>query len=221
MRHQRAPDGQHLLFAARERERRRGAPVLQRRKELVDAPQAFGLHGATSPIGAQTQVVVDGKFCKELPPFRNLRESERHDMLRRDAGEIHAVENDAPLARRRLDFRDRAQERRLSRAVRTEHGHHLAGSHAQVDAVQNGELAVARMESAHVEHGRVHALTCALCPRYAAITAGSLRTAFGVPSAMSSPKFKTSTRSLTAITKRMSCSIKSIVTPRSRSEPTS
>ena len=71
-RHQRAPDGDHLLLPARQTSGRVGPLVTQDRKQGVDALQFDLVACRVAAVGvrAQPQILLDAQQWKEHPAFR-------------------------------------------------------------------------------------------------------------------------------------------------------
>src|SRR5581483_9561720 len=129
-----------------------------------------------------------GHAREELAALRRLRDPELHDLVRRVMGDVAAAEGDRALARM-VQPVDRAQRRRLARAVRADERDDLAVAHLDRDALQRLDRAVVRLDVAHLEERRAvraHAPTAAL-PRYASITRSFRWMSCGVPSAIFSP----------------------------------
>jgi hypothetical protein len=74
--------------------------------------------------------------------------------VRRQAGDVGAVEDDAAAVRRELPAELRHQ-RRLAGAVGADEGVDLAARDLQVDAIGRDQAAEALLEAAHVEQRRV------------------------------------------------------------------
>src|SRR5205085_8172503 len=102
-----------------------------------------------------------------------------HDPLRRAAEQLGAVEAHAALRAR--DARERAQRRRLARAVGAEDRHDLALVDGEREVADHGHRPVAGLEALDLEEAHAGA------PRYASITCGSSCTSAGLPSAISRP----------------------------------
>src|SRR4029453_17812900 len=77
--------------------------------------------------------------------------------------------------------------------------------------VERLRVAVEDIEVVDAQHH-----STASAPRYDCTTAGSRTTASGAPSAIAAPWCNTSTRAASAITARMTCSIRRMVSPDSR-----
>src|SRR6185295_3941956 len=102
----------------------------------------------------------------------------------------------------------------LARTVGTENDAQLARLDRQRYAVDSGYRPVRHRQIRDPEQ-----LAHSSDPRYASMTLGSARISAEVPSAIFSPKLMTTTRSETAITTCMLCSMSSRVTPASRKRP--
>src|SRR3954447_6402599 len=104
-------------------------------------------------------------------------------------GDVAPLEADAP-APRIVQAVDRAQRRRLPRAVRADQRDDLALAHVERDPLQRLDRAVVRVHVLELENDAVglgHVALAAPLPRYASITRSSFCTSVGVPSAIFSP----------------------------------
>src|SRR5262249_11282285 len=138
---------------------------------------------------------------------------------RTQATDRFTVELDRSLPRRQ-EPGDRLEQRRLARSVRTEHRHQLAGLDPQRDSAEHVEASVARVHVVDGEHAghRRRAWRCRPSrggPKYDSSTAGLLRSASGVPSAMTRPMASAYMRLDRPITASMLCSMRTMVVPRS------
>src|SRR5262245_4746491 len=133
------------------------------------------------------------------------------DLVRLQAQQVDpALETDLPGARPQ-QAEQRLDDGGLARAVGTENDTQLARLDRQRYPIDG------RYRS--VRHGQIRDLeqvAHSSDPRYASMTLGLARISAEVPSAIFSPKLMTTTRSETAITTCMLCSIRSRVTPASR-----
>ena len=82
--HQRAANGQHLLFPAGKRARQLLAPLFQTRQKFKHHLVIGGncLAGICAGIGAKLQVLLHGKLGKHAPPLRHLRKAKANDFMR-------------------------------------------------------------------------------------------------------------------------------------------
>ena len=124
-------------------------------------------------------------------------------MRARIGGEIATMSSPAKRDRARHrpdDARDRPQRRGLARAVGAEQRDDLAGRDRQVHVAHDGGVVVAGRHAldgeerfAHVDSSLISSWICFTLPlpRYAAMTAGSLRTSSGLPCAMTLPNSST------------------------------
>src|SRR5947207_1883800 len=72
-RHERAPDRDHLLLAARDVARLGGAPLLEAREVTVDDLEIRLRRPAVAPrVGARQQILLDGEVLEDVPPFHHL-----------------------------------------------------------------------------------------------------------------------------------------------------
>ena len=139
--HQRAADREHLLLAAGQRAGRRLPHRIEHRKQGEDARKLRFQIGVAARPGAEPQIVLDRQRREHLPPFRHLRDAERHPPVRGQSLDRLAVEADR-AAGDRLHAGNGAQQRRLAGAVGAEQRHDLAGATSQRDAVQRLDAAV-------------------------------------------------------------------------------
>src|SRR5207247_9381576 len=153
--HQRAAEGEHLLFAAGERASLLVAPLAEPREELEGA-LGGGLERAVAPrVRAEAEVLPDRQLHERAAAFGAVRETGAGDRLRAEPVGATAREDDLAGAAHRS--RDRSQRRRLAGAVRAEDGRDLALGHGERDAVQCLHLAVARLDRLQLEQAHVSA----------------------------------------------------------------
>ena len=149
--HERAPDGRHLLLAARQRLRRRLAPLDEHRKQVVDALER-PIAGLAPAVGADPQVLLDAERREQAPPLRHQGDAEPHDLGRRQAADRPAVEHDA-AGLCRQEAGDGLEEGRLAGAVGADDGERLARVELEVDAVEGLEVAVEGGEPMGLKQG--------------------------------------------------------------------
>jgi len=180
--HEGPADGEHLLLAARHRPGLLADAFAQPRERVehvlgIGGDLAFG----RAREGAQFQVLAHGHAREHAPALRRVTDAQAHDRMRSAAAQILAVKEDA--SRGRADeAADRAQRRRLARAVGTDERDDLAFVDVQRDAGERGDASVPRDQVLDFE--QPHATGA---PRYASITFGSAITTSGGPSAIFSP----------------------------------
>ena len=132
----------------------------------------------------------------------------RHTRWARHAAEIDAVE--AQRARpRALEPGDRVDERGLARAVGADHRDDLAVADLERGVPDRGGVAVGDRQSARASSNMGLA-------QVDLDTRGSRMASRGRPAAITSPSFRTTTRSDSSSTARMRCSTKTMLTPRAR-----
>jgi hypothetical protein len=155
----RAPaDGEHLLLPAGQGARLLSTALGEDGKEAVDAlqrlPDAPAVH---FDVGAHLEVLEHGHLGKDDAALRHIGEPARQHLVRAQAGDLLAVEDD-PAARGADEAHDGLEGGGLARAVGTDHAHHLARVHLERDLVEDGDLAVARgqpfREEEEIRHGR-------------------------------------------------------------------
>ena len=97
--HQRATDGDHLLFAARGIAGLRARALLQARKIIVNQLQILLDRGiAVAPrVGAGQQVFLDREMLEAMPAFHDLDDALLHQFRGRHLVDAFAEELDAAL----------------------------------------------------------------------------------------------------------------------------
>ncbi len=171
IRHEAAPDRQHLLLAARERAGLLAAPLgkaREQRQNLVEALRV-GARGALR-IGAQLEIFLDRHGGEELPSLGHEDEAARRLGVRRKPRHILAGEDDAPAPRRDA-AEDRPQGRRLAGAVRADDGGEMAGVGLERNVPQHLHLAIAGGERGDFEERPFHHAS----PRNSLASSGSPR----------------------------------------------
>ena len=150
---ERAGDRHHLALAARQATGRQMALAGEIGKEGVDRGDALGARGRRDDARRQAKIVLDAHAREHVLGLRHESEAATDEAMGGEAGDIRAVEPHRP----RLDRRqagDRLDQRRLARAVGTEHRDDLARCDAQRRAVDDRHAGiVAGDEIAHLERG--------------------------------------------------------------------
>src|SRR6266481_1025984 len=142
-----APDGQHLLLAAREL----GALAPQALLQVWEETENGVDRQAAGPdLGGQQQVFLDVQARKDAPLLRAEGQAEARDPIGPERRQLLPAEADRPLAAGD-HAHDRLERRGLARAVAPEERHHLALPHLEVDAVEDVRLAVPGVEVADLE----------------------------------------------------------------------
>ena len=90
--------------------------------------------------------------AKDAAAFRRLGDAQVCDLVRRQAGDVAAVEHDAALARARI-AEDGHHQRRLAGAIGADQGDDLAGMDVEIDAFERDDVAVIGLHAAHREQG--------------------------------------------------------------------
>src|SRR5262249_59735893 len=121
-RHYRAAEREHLLLPAGERARLLALALLEPR-EVLEHVLGVLFHAATSRVGAEAEVLPDGKLVERPPPFGHVRDAGACGSVG-PARKLRAVEEDVPGPAH--GARDGTQRRRLAGAVRAEDGDELA-----------------------------------------------------------------------------------------------
>src|SRR5262249_26804717 len=142
VRHQRAPDRQHLLLAARERAGDLPAALLKPREQRGDRLERpeHG-HSALRLAPGHGEVFADGEATKHAAALRDQGHPERRDGLGRPAGDGAAVDADRAAAGREQADRD-VHRGRLAGAVASEQAQQPPLAQTQRHAVQHVAVAV-------------------------------------------------------------------------------
>src|SRR2546430_2098052 len=173
-----ARDGEHLLLAAGEAPAPLPPALAQDGEVLEDAVERPARVLAVAPR-RKTEVLADVEMRKDLASFGHVAHPEPEDAVRRLAGDLAVLEAHGAGARRRQSH-DRAQRRRLARAIAPEQHGDLARRHREGHVAQHVALAVEGVERVDREqHGQSRP------PRYAFCTSGFARISAAVPSAIS------------------------------------
>src|SRR5215469_14666181 len=146
--HEGAPDGQHLLLAARELVRAIAPTLAQPGEELVHAFQA----PAPAPAPRHLEILADGEGGEDAAPLRHKGHAALYHAIRRPGGDVRSLEAHAAAAGR-CEADDGADERGLAHAIATEDPQDLARLHAEGDALQHMAVAVVGVHVLHLEHG--------------------------------------------------------------------
>ena len=172
--HERPADGHRLLLAAGQLRGLLLAALSHPAEQLVhalDRPRARPRVG-----GADLQVLLHRQRPEQPSSLRHHGDSPGGPAFGPQPGHVRAVEQDR--ARGRLvQAGDRAQQRRLARAVRADDRVDLAGEHPQRDPVQGPQLPVVHDQAADLQQRRP-----AACPAPVSRCGhGSLRSAPAPP----------------------------------------
>jgi hypothetical protein len=92
---------------------------------------------------------------EQAPVLRHVRDAERRQFVRGHRRQVLPAEADRAAARAD-QAGDHTEQGGLARAVRPDHAHRLARLHAQADAEERLEVAVARVDAGKVQ-GRLGA----------------------------------------------------------------
>src|SRR5271163_1204960 len=150
--HQRAPDRQHLLFAARELVAEMRSSLGETRKQRIDFRQRpFGR--AEARRRRRDQILLHRERREYLSPFRNEAEPVLRPDEGRRVGEVAALEGYAPLPQWQKS-ENAAHGRGLAHAVAPEQRYNFAARYFEIDAEQHLRLAVARLYRLDAKHLR-------------------------------------------------------------------
>ena len=136
LRHERPPDGDHLLLPAGEVACPAPSEVPELREQLVDVG---GIARGGLPC-AEAEVVVHAQIGEQLAALGYMGKP--------------PTAGDRPRTGRD-DARERVEQRRLSSSVRPDEGDHLAAPDFKADVVEGDSRAIADDESVDGEQGRV------------------------------------------------------------------
>ena len=100
---------------------------------------------------AELEVLLHGEPRKDLPALRHVSQPEPGARVRRQPGDVRAVEADGAGARRQ-EPGDAFEERRLAHAVAAEDGGDGAGRRFERDVAQRMAAAVVLVERVDGEH---------------------------------------------------------------------
>src|SRR5262249_36477108 len=157
-RHDRAPERDHLLLAARQRLAALTAALLEAREHGVDALEAVAHELCLAhQVRADFQVVLDRKPRKDMPSLGPLRHAKPDDPVRREAADRRAFEADGAGAWAQEPGYG-AQRRRLAGAVAADQSDDLALEDVKRHVAHRGCLAVSDLEVLDFKHGRRSAL---------------------------------------------------------------
>ena len=145
-RHQSATHGDHLLLASGERPRELRPSLVEQWEECVDALEVF-LPALRVPdqVGAHLEVLEHRHRPEEPAVLRDDRHPLLDPIARRAAGHLLAAELDGAVTGLH-EPEDRLERRGLSRSVTAKERHELALAHVQVQALEDVDLSVVRVD---------------------------------------------------------------------------
>src|SRR5262249_29449429 len=177
--HQPPPNGEHLLLASAQGPCHLQSPLLQDGEETeYHSERLLEFLQIASRVAPQAQILLHTELGKEAAALGNQGKPDGGAKMRRFARDLARIKHDSSRIRV-VEPRYGAQDRRLAAAVAAQQRDDLAGLHRKTDVVNRRHLMVANGELFHLEDHD--------SPKYAAITAGSLRTCSGVPWAILRP----------------------------------
>ena len=150
-RHQRAPDRELLLLAARKVAAAPPQHVVENREQAEDLV-VDGALGARQGRKAGLQVLLDRKKRENLAPLRNIAETGARPLMGRERAHLLAV----PLDRARGDAvlaDDGAQQRRLADAVAAKHAQDSSDFGLERHRAQRLRRAIEEIDAIDVQHG--------------------------------------------------------------------
>src|SRR2546421_7601243 len=134
-RHQAASDREHLLLATRKRATDLIQTLFDARKQFEDM---FLVPPNSLPVlageGAEEQVVADGQAAEDPAPLRHVPDSQPHDLVRGDVGDVFPAKPYLTLCRR-SQAGNGSERCRLTRPVAADQGDDFAFVDMQRDAV--------------------------------------------------------------------------------------
>jgi hypothetical protein len=149
--HQRTADRDHLLLAARQGAGELLEALLDARKQREDARQILVEFGSAAPrIGAHFEIFVDRHAWEQAPRFQHRRDAAAHPFGGANAFQRMAVVKDL-AAGRRDGSHDCLHRRRLARGVAAQQANDLARRDPVIDAFQDVQVAVMRINPAKFE----------------------------------------------------------------------
>ncbi len=151
-RHERAADRQHLLLAARERAGDLGDALVEPGEQREDALEIARDHRRVAArVGAHHEVLAHAQAIEDAAALGHVCDAALDHHVRRHARERLIVQRErAP--RRHEQSRDRAERRRLPRAVVAEQRHDLALADLEPHALERGDLAVGDVDVVKAQH---------------------------------------------------------------------
>src|SRR5262249_33782248 len=151
-RHERAPDREHLLLAARQRPGRL-PPALGEARKLIEYPHHIrrDLAAIAAQVSAHFQIFQYRHLWENVAPLRTMRDPEGENSAGRDMGDVAAFERDRACDRVQQS-RDRLQGRRLAGPVRADEGNELTLPDGERHALERRHLAVATDDVAELKH---------------------------------------------------------------------
>src|SRR5712691_9015797 len=153
LRHERAPDREHLLLAAGERARRLLEPLAQDGKYPADPFERFGTPRARrAPVAAELEVLAHAQAGEEPPPLGYDGDAFAAESVPRQPREIPAVQAQG-AGFYGMQSGDRIDERRLSRAVRPDHARKLARAVSDRHVRDRRRRAMGNPDALDLKHG--------------------------------------------------------------------
>ena len=116
------------------------------RKEVVDVREGVGAHPVVGHRErAHFEVLVDGHLAEDDAPLRDIREAKGYEPVGAEAGDWRTGECDRPGLEAGIPG-DGFEHRRLAGAVRADQAHEMAGVDHDVDAAQDRDAPVPRVD---------------------------------------------------------------------------
>ena len=153
---QRARDREHLLLASRERAGLL-APALREPRKIPEDPLEIRLDRVAilADVGAEPKVLLDGQIGERAPAVGHVRDAQPRYVLGSARGHRRSPKVDPPRA---ADHRaDRAQDRGLPRSVGAQQRRHSAVFDQKIDAENDLNCAIERLEGPRLQNRRRHA----------------------------------------------------------------
>src|SRR5437667_9882156 len=154
VRHEGAPDREHLLLAARERAAEDALTLGELGKEVEDLLDRPRVGAAAAVRGGRHEVLVHREVRKDLAALRHEADPDLRDAVGRQPVDRPAQETDL-AGLQPYDPHDGAHGGRLAHAVPAEERHHLARLDLEAHAEEHLAHAVRRLDRLDREHQSV------------------------------------------------------------------
>ena len=150
--HERPPDGEHLLLAARQVGAQVALALLQARKHLVDAPERPRLAHALAIAAGGDQVLAHGQIGKDVPAFWHQPDARARHEVRGPAGDVVPAQAHRAAARRH-HAHDRLDGGGLAHAVAPDERDDLALADIEAHPEQGLARPVERLDVLDLQEG--------------------------------------------------------------------
>src|SRR5262249_52044231 len=141
-RHERPPDGHHLLLATGHRPRLLSPALAQDRKQRVDLLEGLAhSRSVVLDVRAHLEVFEHGHLRKHDAPLGHIGETTAEDEVGSEPADLLAVEANGARARMQ-EANDGLERGRLARTVGPDDAHDFTGVDVEREAVEDVDLAV-------------------------------------------------------------------------------